>query len=462
MRKRYLGDKKFYAAVMAVAVPIMIQNAITNFVGMLDNIMVGQVGTAQMSGVAIVNQLLFVFNLCIFGAVSGAGIFTAQFAGSKDHTGVRGTFRFKILICLLLTVLGVGIFLAAGEPLIRLYLKGEGQDQDAELFLRYGMDYLKVMLFGLLPFAFANAYSSTLRENGQTVIPMLSGIGAVLVNLVLNYIFIFGNFGVPAMGVRGAALATVISRYAELAIVAVWTHTHVEKQPFIQGAFRSMWIPPHLCKQILAKGMPLLINEALWAGGMAVLNQCYSLRSLDVVAATNISSTICNVFNVSYLAMGNAVGILIGQKLGAGESPEEVRSADRKLVAFSVVFCLGFGIALAAISELFPMIYNTTDTVRGLAGHFIRAGALFMPFSAYTNAAYFTLRSGGKTLVTFLFDSCFVWCVCIPLAWILCQRTSLPIVPLYFLCQGTEVLKCFLGGYMLKRGTWIQNIVQTA
>ena len=160
--------------------------------------------------------------------------------------------------------------------------------------------------------------------------------------------------------------------------------------------------------------------------------------------------------------MGNAVGILIGQKLGAGEPEEEVRSADRKLIAFSVVFCLGFGVALAALSRVFPQIYNTTDTVRSLAASFICISALFMPFCAYTNAAYFTLRSGGKTLVTFLFDSCFVWCVCVPLAYVLSKYTSLPIVPLYFLCQATETLKCFLGGYMLKRGSWIQNIVQAS
>lgn len=203
MLKKYIGDRKFYATAMAVAVPIMIQNAITNFVGMLDNIMVGQVGTAQMSGVAIVNQLLFVFNLCIFGAVSGAGIFTAQFAGSRDHEGVRHTFRFKILVCVLLTVLGTALFLVAGEPLVRLYLKGEGKAQDADLFLGYGMDYLKVMLFGLLPFALANAYSGTLRETGQTLVPMAAGIGAVLVNLVLNYVLIFGHFGAPAMGSPG-------------------------------------------------------------------------------------------------------------------------------------------------------------------------------------------------------------------------------------------------------------------
>lgn len=457
---KYFGDKHFYKATMVVALPIIIQNAITNFVSMLDNIMVGQVGTAQMGGVAIVNQLLFVFNLCIFGAVSGAGIFTAQFAGSRDHEGIRHTFRFKILVCLGLTAAGLLIFLLGGEPLIRLYLKGEGSAQDVELFMRSGKDYLAVMLFGLLPFALSSAYSGTLRETGQTVVPMLAGISAVLVNLVLNYILIFGHFGAPAMGVRGAAVATVVSRYVELGIVAVWTHTHGDKVPFIKGAYRSMYIPKTLTKRIMVKGMPLLINEALWSGGMAILNQCYSMRSLDVVAASNIASTIWNVFSVSFLSMGNAVGILMGQRLGAGESEEEIRGANRKLLTFSVLFCLAFGGALAAIAPVFPKIYNTTDGVRGLATSFILIGACIMPFNAFTNAAYFTLRSGGKTLVTFLFDSCFVWCVCVPLAWCLVRFTALPIVPVYALCQGTEIIKCFLGGYMIKRGSWIQNIIE--
>lgn len=343
MLKKYIGDRKFYATVMAVAVPIMIQNAITNFVGMLDNIMVGQVGTAQMSGVAIVNQLLFVFNLCIFGAVSGVGIFTAQFAGSQDHVGVRHTFRFKILVCLLLTALGTALFLLAGEPLIRLYLKGEGKVQDAGLFLGYGMDYLKVMLFGLLPFALANAYSGTLRETGQTLVPMAAGIGAVLVNLVLNYILIFGHFGVRAMGVRGAALATVVSRYVELAIVALWTHTHGEKEPFIRGAFRSMFIPKQLTGRILVKGMPLLVNEALWASGMAFLNQCYSLRSLDVVAATNIASTIWNVFSVSFLAMATPLAFSSARSWGRGSQRKRcaVRTGSSLLFPWCFAWALG-------------------------------------------------------------------------------------------------------------------------
>ena len=461
MLKRYIGDRAFYRHVLGVAVPIIIQNGITNFVSLLDNIMVGQVGTIPMSGVSIVNNLMFVFNLCVFGAVSGAGIFTAQFHGSQDHEGIRSTFRFKVLISTLLAFLGIGIFMVGGEGLIGLYLQGEGDAKDALMAQGYGLAYLRVMLLGLLPFALCNAYSGTLRETGQTVIPMVGGIAAVFVNLVLNYVLIFGKFGAPALGVQGAAMATVISRYVELAIVAGWTHLHKDKNPFIAGAYRSLVIPMELLRGIVRKGLPLLANEFLWASGMAIMNQCYSTCGLDVVPAMNISSTLYNLGSVVYLAMGNAVGIIMGQMLGAGKSEEDVRDCNRKLFAVSVTSGVVFGTLMAAVSGLFPRIYNTTDAVRLLAAQLILVSAVMMPFNSYTNASYFTLRSGGQTLVTFLFDSCFVWVCCVPLAFILSRFTQIPILPLYMICQGTDLLKSLVGYIMVRQGKWIQNLTES-
>ncbi len=460
MLKRYIGDKAFYRRVLGVAVPIIIQNGITNFVSLLDNVMVGQVGTLQMSGVSIVNQLLFVFNLCVFGAVSGAGIFTAQFHGSRDHEGIRHTFRFKIIISSVIALLGIGIFLVGGETLIGLYLQGEGDPRDALLTQGYGLAYFRVMLPGLIPFALCNAYSSTLRETGQTIVPMVGGVAAVGVNLVLNYILIFGKFGAPALGVQGAAIATVVSRYVELAIVAGWTHLNRQKNPFIVGAYRSMRIPKTLLRGIAVKGMPLLLNEFLWSSGMAVLNQCYSTCGLNVVPAMNISSTIYSLGSVVFLAMGNAVGIIMGQMLGAGRTEEEVRDANRKLFAVSVASGVVFGGLVAAVSGLFPLLYDTTGDVRGLATQLICISAVMMPFNAYTNASYFTLRSGGQTLVTFLFDSCFVWVCCVPLAFCLSRFTAITILPLYTACQGMDLIKTILGYIMIRQGKWIRNLTE--
>ena len=459
MFKRYIGDKAFYRRVFGVAIPIIIQNGITNFVSLLDNIMVGQVGTVPMSGVSIVNGLLFVFNLCIFGCSSGAGIFTAQYHGSGDQEGVRNTFRFKILSCIALALVGIGIFYFGGQGLIGLYLTGEGDPQEAAGAMAYGLSYLQMMLLGLIPFALCNAYSSTLRETGETMVPMLGGIAAVLVNLGLNYVLIFGHFGAPKMGVEGAALATVISRYVELAIVAGWTHAHGERNPFVRGAYRSMKIPTKLLKSIAIKGMPLLVNEFLWSCGMAILNQCYSTCGLSVVPAMNISSTLYNLGSVVYLSMGNAVGILMGQLLGAGEDEMTVRDENRKMTAIAVTSGLVFGGLMAACSGLFPQIYNTTDEVRALAAKLILIAAVMLPFNSYTNAAYFTLRSGGQTMVTFLFDSCFVWGCCVPLAFVLSRFTGMDILPLYAICQAMDLLKCAVGKYLIHKGVWIRNLV---
>ena len=458
MLQKLRSDKQLYKRFILVALPIIIQNGITNFVSMLDNIMVGQVGSLQMSGVSIVNGLMFVYSLCVFGASSGAGIFTAQFYGSGDHEGIRYTFRFKLLICTVLSLLCAAFFYAFGTPLISLYLQGEGDPAEAALVLQYGLDYLYMTFWGFVPFALSNAYASTLRETGQTTVPMVAGITAVFTNLILNYVLIFGHFGAPVMGVRGAALATAISRYVELSIVVIWTHKHKQICQFIQGAYKSLYIPGQLLKRITVKGMPLLVNEALWSAGMAFLNQCYSTCGLDVVPAMNISSTIFNLASVAFISGGNAVGILMGQMLGAGNKVEQIRDNNRKLITANVAVGLVFGLLLCSISGIFPKIYNTTDTIRSIATVLICISGITMPLHSYLNATYFTLRSGGKTLVTFIFDSGYMWVCMIPVAFVLSRFTELPILPLYAIVQSLDFIKCFIGARMLKSGSWIQNL----
>ena len=236
---------------------------------------------------------------------------------------------------------------------------------------------------------------------------MMAGIIAVFVNLILNYLMIFGHFGLPAMGVQGAALATVISRYVELLIVVIWTHLHGKDYRFICKAYQSMHIPAKLLKEILVKGTPLLINEFLWSCSVAVLNQCYSTCGLNVVPAMNISSTMYNLGSVAFIAMGSAVGIIMGQLLGAGESETVIRDHNRKLITAGVASGVIFGVLMLAVSGLFPRLYNTDGDVRLLATQLICISSLMLPVNSYTHATYFTLRSGGQTMVTFLFDSCF-------------------------------------------------------
>lgn len=458
MFRKLIGDKRFYKMVLAVSVPIMIQNGITNFVSLLDNIMVGQVGTEQMSGVAIVNQLIFVFNLCVFGGISGAGIFGAQFYGQKNHEGVRDTFRFKGWIGVILTILCFIILGGFGSDLIALFLHEGNDGTDIAKVLYHGQRYMRISLIGLVPFMVAQVYSSTLRETGETVLPMKAGIVAVVVNFVINYILIFGKFGAPAMGAAGAAVGTVVSRFVECGIVMYWTHKHTERNPFIVGAYKSVKLPGNLAWKIIIKGSPLLINEALWSGGVSMMMQCYSVRGVEVIAGLNISNTIANLFNVVFIALGNSVAIIIGQLLGAGKM-EEAKDTDRKLIAFSVFCCIGIGLMMILIAPAFPAIYNTSDHVKELAARFIIVSAIFMPQNAFMHAAYFTLRSGGKTVVTFFFDSVFMWIVNIPMAFVLSRYTGIYIVYVFAMVQGIEIIKCIIGFVLLKKGVWLQNIV---
>lgn len=457
-REKYIGNKDFYKMVLLVAIPIMIQNAITNFVSLLDNIMVGLVGTEQMSGVAIINQLMLVYNICIFGAVSGAGIFGTQFYGKGDHKGVRDAFRFKIVACGFLAVIWMLILGFANEPLIRLFLHEGGSTGDIEATLLYAKQYLQTVMPSMVPFALIQAYAQTLRETGETVLPMKAGIASVAVNLMFDYVLIFGAFGLPALGVRGAAAATVLARVVECIIVVLWTHARADKNHFIVGAYRDFKIPGTLVRQIIIKGTPLLLNETLWAGGMAVLMQCYSTRGLAVVAGFNISNTVANLFNVVFIALGSAISIIVGQQLGAGKLEEAV-DTDRKMIVFSVFCCFVIGACMFAIAPFFPRIYNTTEEVRGLAKQFIRIASACMPLYGFMHATYFTLRSGGRTVITFLFDSVYIWVVDIPLAFVLTRFTGVPIVSIYLSCQLIEIIKCIIGYVMVKKKIWVNNMV---
>ena len=456
--RKFVGDKKFYMMVLAIAVPIMIQNGITNFVSLLDNIMIGRVGTEQMSGAAIVNQLLFVYNLCIFGGVSGAGIFTAQYFGQKNHEGVRQTLRYKIWLSAILTAVTVLLMLTAGDQLIGMYLKGEGGAEAIASTLAYGRQYLLIMLFGLPPFMMVQVYASTLRECGETLAPMKAGVVAILVNLTFNYLLIYGKFGFPELGVRGAALATILARYVEAALVISWTHRHSEKNIFAKGLYATMKVPLNLTKKILVKGTPLLLNETLWAAGVAMLAQCYSIRGLNVVAGLNISNTINNVFNIVFIALGDSVAIVVGQLLGAGKM-KEARDTDNKMIAFSVACCAAVALVMLVLSPVFPMLYKTNGEARQLAQYFIMITAVFMPQNAFLHAAYFTLRSGGKTVVTFLFDSVFIWVANVTIAFTLSHFTALPVVGIYICVQAADMIKCVIGFVLVKKGVWLQNIV---
>ena len=453
-----MKNNQIFRRAISLAVPMMIQNGITNAVSLVDNVMVGKLGTEAITAVSIAGQLIFVFNLAIFGGLSGPGIYGAQYYGQKNKEGFQSTVRIKHMIGLGVLVLGLCAFIFGGEFLIDLYLRGESKDIDPVLTMKHAKSYLGIMLWGLPAFVLTQIYAGSLRETGASLMPMAAGIVSVATDVVGNYLLIYGKFGFPQMGVEGAALATVISRIAEMLIVITITFIMRKKHDFVVGLYKTMRVPRDIAPKIIQKSLPIFFNEFLWAGGMAALTQCYSRRGLDIVAGLNISNALCNLLNVVFIAFGNAVGILIGQTLGAS------RYKDAKEEAFRMMWFTGgvsfiLTVILISIAGVVPSLYDTTEEVRSYATFFIVITALFFPLQGFLNALYFTLRSGGKTLVTFLFDSVFTWVIAVPAAALLCSLTSLPILAVFAIVQSADFIKVTIGYILIKKGVWISNLV---
>ena len=452
---KFIGDRAFYRRALSVALPIMLQNVVTNFVNLLDNMMVGQTGTASMSGVAVVGQLFFIFNLVVFGTVSGPGIFCAQFWGARDERSFKAAYRYKMATCLLMCLLAMGFIGLWGRQVIGLYITGT--PEESALVEGYAMGYLRIMLWGLLPYAVSMVYASTLREEGHATVPMVASWSAVGTNLCLNWVLIFGHLGAPAMGVRGAALATVIARFVELSICVIWSHRHKDEVLFTRRVMEGFPMPRRLLREMFLRSMPLMANEIFWCVGTAVLTQIYSTRGIAVMAALNIANVFFDLCTAIAFSVGNTIGIIVGQELGAGQT-ERAIDTDRKLIFLCVSISVVIGTAMAAVSGVFPRFYNTTDQVRAVAADLILIMALMLPLDGFCHGSYFTMRSGGKTVVTFLYDSCFTWAVNIPVAWLLAHRTGLGITAVYAVSSGTVAIKCVIGAIFLHKRYWVNTL----
>ena len=459
LRESWFGDRAFYRSVFFLLIPIVIQQFITSFVSLLDNVMVGSLGTEAISAASIANSVLMVHMLAVFGGMSGAGIFGAQFFGKGDMDGMRHTFRFKLYFAVLISVLAVLVYRLYGSVFIDAFLQGESNGGDLELTFREGVSYLDVMLWGLPPFALGQVYTGTLRESGETRVPMFAGICAIVTNLCLNWVLIFGHLGAPALGVRGAAIATVISRYVELAVVVIYTHRHLDRYPFMQGVYSSLYVPKKLAGRIARTGVPLLVNEILWSLGMTFINQLYSTRGLNAVAALNITGTAWNLFCVIMFGMGSAVSIMVGQRLGAGEI-QKARDVDRKLIVLTEIMHILIGGVMILAAPLVPRMYNVTEEVRELTRQMLIIAGLSLPLHSFAHVTYFTIRSGGRTMITFLFDAVYTWVVTVLLAFCLTRLTDLDIVRIYFCVQFIDVVKLFIGLVMLRSDFWARNVVK--
>ena len=468
LMRRFIGDKAFYRAVLIILLPLVIQQGITSAVNLLDNLMVGSLGEESLSAVSVVNQILMVFNLTIFGGLSGVSIFGAQFAGKGDVDGMRQSFRTKMYFGVAAVVIGIALLWGFDERFIGIFLEGEADAARRALALTEAMDYLHIMLFGLCPFMLVQVYAGSMREMGKTVATMVGSVIAILTNLVLNFLLIYPIrelhvFGAAftmwgaGMGVRGAALATVIARFVEMFFVLIYAHVHQQRYVFLQGAYSSGHVSLNLLKRVAITGTPLMLNEVFWSLGMTFINQCYSTRGMTALAALNITSTAWNLFCIIMFAMGNAVSIMVGQCLGQGDT-KGARDTDNKLIFITVASHILLGGMLALMAGIIPNWFAVTAEAKHLASQTLVIAGLSLPIHAFLHATYFTIRSGGKTFITFLFDSVYTWAVPAVLAFVLSRYTDADVVMMYFCIQFVDVVKLIIGLFMLRSDFWANDL----
>lgn len=456
--KKLIGDKKFYRLLFMIVIPIVLQQFITQFVGLLDNLMVGQIGTSEMAGVSLANQLLFIFNLGIFGSLSGASIFATQYFGAKDKKGYQESFRFKWLITFIIYIVTTTIFLIFPEQLLSIFINSqEGDNANPIVVLESGKIYLWIMLIGNIPFIIKEIFATSLREMKETFIPMLSGIIAIFVNLVFNYLLIFGKFGFPELGIIGAAIATVLSRFVEMLVIIIYVARHKIKFNFFIGVFKGK-VTFKFIKKVMPKTLLLLTNEVLWSLGLTLILSCYGYRGLDYIASFNISNTINNVFITVGTSLGNATAIILGNKIGSKDI-NGAKEDSYKILAFSFVVSILFTFLMILSSSFLPSLYNTTDSIKHVASRLIIIGALFIPFQSFNTCCYFVLRSGGKVFLTILFDSAFILFVRLPLAYILTHYTELNIYLVFTFVTGVDLIKVLVGYILVDKGIWLKSLV---
>ena len=456
--KKLIGNKAFYKSLFVIFLPIVFQQFITSFVGLLDNLMIGASGNDQMVGVSLGNQLFFIVNLVIFGTLSGASIFATQYYGAKDKEGYQEAFRFKWLMISIILILTIVIMALFNKPLLSLFINSvEGEYTSADAVLENGSIYIVIMLFGIIPFGIKEIYAQSLREMKETLVPMIASFVALFVNLCLNYVLIFGKLGFPVLGVKGAAIATVISRFIEMLVVIIYAHVKKEKFPFFINVYKKLLLRFSSFKMYIGKTILMLSNEALWSLGLTVIVGFYAKRGLDA-AALNIANTINNLFLIVGLSLGSSIAIIMGNLLGANKI-EEARDASYKLIFASFVLTLSFAVIQICCGFLIPNIYNTSDSIRVVARNITIVYSLYLAFFAINNACYYTIRSGGRILLTMMFDSWIVWLIKVPVAFFVITYTDLNIILALAVINIVEIAKSIAGCILVRSGIWLKKIV---
>lgn len=454
-----IGPKSFYSNVFKVVVPIIIQGTIDNLISILDNIMISVLGTKHMVAVSISNQVLLLPYFCFLGITVGAGVLGSQYFGKRDNDNFRNILRIKILFVLIIYFLMHILLYFYGSDIVVLYLKyGNNEIQANEDILTYAHEYLRYSLWGQIPLALSFCYSTTLRETFHTTIPMKASLVALSINFVLNYIFINGNFGFPALGITGAAIGTIIARSCYVLIMISWIYINRSQVPYMCNLFKNISISFELIKKTIITSLPLMMNEILWCFAIFLQTICYSTKGFEVVSALSVNNSIVNLFNVINFSLGGTISIITGRLLGANHIYKGKMTAYR-IILFSIFMSIFISVIFYFTSPLILRIYNLDTNVYNLVFKLMHISIIFFPMASFLFLTYFTFRTGGNVIITFLFDSVSATFIVVPITFLLCNFTSYDVVEIAIWINIVNLCRAIVGYNLLKHFNWAKRLV---
>lgn len=446
----YKKDKDFYRRLFIIALPIVIQNLITSSLNMLDTMMIGKVGELELASVGIANQYYFLYSLLANSIPIGSGVLIAQLWGKKDTINIKRTLSRSLFYNLILTL---------GFMILGLSLPGKIMSifSNDPAVINIGIDYLKIVIISYLFTSITFTFASGLRSIGNTKLPMWGSFIGLIVNGVFNAILIFGLFGAPKMGIKGAAMATLIARIVEFIIVVGIVYIKVD---VLKLRFKDMLELPKSISTTLNKvTLPIFLNESCWAFGNITYTAIYASIGTSAAASIQICSTVMNLFMIVAFGLANAAVVIIGNEIGANREDEAI-SASKKISSLSIKISMVLAILLALLAKPIVSFFNVSTEVKMAAQYILYIYALVMVFKVY-NAVMIVgiLRGGGDTTYGSILQGLTLWLIGIPLAAFATFVLKLPVYFVVMFATVEEIIKLLLMMRRFKSFKWIKNMV---
>ena len=453
-KNEIFGDGKFYKNVLAIAVPIMLQQLIQSMVSLIDNFMVSGLGDISMSGVNVAGQVLFVFMVLINTITMTGGIFLTQFFGAKDRGGMQQAFMFKLLAGFVALSPYLMVCLVYPREILSLMVIGNTQ---APLILDEAVPYIRIMAIVGIPMIISMSIASSLRDMGKVKTPLAVTVVATLTNTVFNYLLIYGNFGMPALGVRGAAYATVIARTLEFAIFAFIYFR--SKPAFAVRLTRDFMLDGKLFREILRKGAMMLLCEMTWVLSETLTTAIYNGRGgADVVSGMASSFAIANLFFVAFGGIYSATTVIIGKTLGEGNL-EKARKEKTWLLSGAIVFGVAMTFVGFATTLIIPVVFGKlSPSAIAISRRMVILMAFFMPVWVLVNAQQAIARSGGDTKMGAYADAGITIVVMLPMLFLLARYTDFGPVQMYLCVKLLDIVRTVIFHFWLKKERWLNNL----